>query len=103
MANPIGRGKSWTPERNQKLIELWDKHNIETLSRMLGRSEAGLFQQANKLGLPRKPKRNATPHEIIEFVRNNAKQMTGAEIAKKFGYTTQGIHSIAERYGISFS
>lgn len=95
------RNQSWLESENILLKKHWGSKTLEQLSNLLGRSESGVEQQAEKLGLP-KVRDNRVPVEIVEYIRTNADTMSGSEIGEKFGYSASRVYGIAQRYGIRF-
>lgn len=102
MANKNGRGKTWSANNILFLVENWRKLTTEQLSQKLNRSESAIKQKAFMLRLPKKPRRNATPPERVEYIRSNAGKMTVKEIAAYINCPPATIYTIGRKHKISF-
>lgn len=102
MANPRGRGKTWKPHEIEILINNWANCSLETLSNKLSRSERAIELRADALNLPKKARRNATPVDVIEYVRDTAGKRSVKQIASELGMPPASVYTVGFNNGISF-
>ena len=102
MANPRGRGKTWKPHEIEILINNWANCSLETLSNKLSRSERAIELRADALGLLKKARRNATPPDVIEYVRDMAGKRPVKQIASELGMPPASVYTVGLNKGISF-
>ena len=68
---------SWTPEREEKLKELWKKgHSGSQIANILGNTTRNaVIGKANRLGLPKHPSRLEDNEEITYEENNNVEEL----------------------------
>lgn len=69
----MGLGKNWTAEEDEILCDWWGNHSVEAIAKKLGRSEGGVINRVNRLGLP-------------GFLQSSDKYVTLFELTKAVGY-----------------
>lgn len=85
----------WLPNENQLLSELWLSLDLEALSLRLHRSEDAISQQARKLGLPKRLRRNGVPEHVVKHIQESAGVLPARKIAQEIGCTIHDVYRIA--------
>lgn len=101
MANKNGRGRAWRDIDIRLLTDYWQERTIEHLSNMLCRSEEAIVRKGRKLGLPSKRRRNATPPDIVEYIKENIGKQPVKELAAELGMPVQSVYTVAYNHDIS--
>ena len=89
------KGKHWTAEEIAVLQSNW-KLPIGELSRLLGRSEAAIFDKASKLGMYRRK----WTQEEIDYLQENYGKISIPSLAKNLGKSVNAIKVMRDRLGL---
>lgn len=92
-------GKPWTYRELAFLRDNYEDMTCEEIGRILGRSAAAVENQAERMGIYKKP-RGRWSEEEIRFLTEHHADMTYRDIGIELGRSEESVHSMARYLGL---